>query len=430
MYSIEMTCSMAIPELNEDVVTIICDFLINVPDLCAISLTCSSFRPIAIRRLLSIRPIRIIGGASVRQFHTFLFADSPARTPFVHALELNTGSVHRPPQPGDASLLVDILTSCKRLEHVTFACRSFTQPLTEDPGVIDAIASIPSLRSLSIQSTAAHALALVRKVRTPLRALGLWCFYAAGSEDDEFNWYPTAFQDTLSHLAPSLKKLSFHELVVDPDIIQELQGSDAEGAVPPISSWMQYPAVRSLSVNYFTGMLLLEPLQHLFPALDGTLSVGQIDVGYPEDTLADMREVNQLAQEGENGSGSGAWRKLDRVICPPVGFYLLCLRCPVRLAIIDGTDLYYDLEVVQRCIAVSLSENPVPHLTLCLALDDGLGLFRGLLPPELGNTLTHLTLVLDAAGYGSSAVAFGSNGLLMRTSGAPATRRIKCQCMN
>ncbi|KAM5544156.1 hypothetical protein V8D89_002205 [Ganoderma adspersum] len=373
----------------------------------AISLTCSSFRPVAIRRLLSIlRPIHLTGGASVRRFHTFLFADAPARVPPIHALDIETGLAHHPPQPGDAYFLVDILTSCQRLEHITFGRQPFTHRLTEDPGVIDAIASIPSLRSLSIQSIA-DALALVRNVRAPLRKLGLWCFYADGSEDgsedggDGFDWYPTAFQDTLSHL-----------LVIDADKIQELQGSNADGhaPVPSVSSWTQYPAVPSLSVNYFTGRLLLEPLQHLFPALDGTLSVGQIDVEYPEDTLSDMRAANQRAQE--SGNGSRAWRQLDRIICTPMAFYLLGLRCPVRLAMIDGTDRYYDLEIVQRYVAVSLRENPVPRLTLCLALDDALGGLGGLLPPELGDTLTHLTLVLDAAGHGPPAVAFGWDELL------------------
>ena len=164
---------------------------------------------------------------------------------------------------------------------------------------------------------------------------------------------------------------------------------------------------------------MLDSLQHLFPALEGTLDLGALHIGRDEALYGRLRTANQHAQQRSADGSLCAWKKLDRIVCPPVAFYLLCLRCPVRLAIIDGTDGYYDLEVVQRCIAVSLRENPVPHLTLCLALDDGLGLFRVLLPPELGNTLTHLTLVLDAVGHGSPAVAFGSIELLVRTSGAP-----------
>ncbi|PIL25388.1 hypothetical protein GSI_13278 [Ganoderma sinense ZZ0214-1] len=404
---------MPVPDLNEDILTVVCDFLSDVSDVLAVSLTCSRFRPIAIRRLLAIRLVLLNGDASIRRFHAFLFADAPARAPLIRALDIQYGSFHHPLQAGDATLFMEIVTMCHRLEHVTFGLPSSAM-LAGHPNVIDAIASIPNLRSLSISSTAEDALALVRNVRAPLRHLGLWCFY--GDPEDEFNWYPAAFQDTLAHLEPSLEELGFHQLIVDPEKIRELRDSEDPG--PLFSSWTQYPAVRSLSVNCFSGRLLLDPLQRLFPALDGRLSVGQVAVDNPEDTLADIRASNQLAQgnRDKNASGDGsrsyAWRKLDSVVSSPVAFYLLGLRCPIRFVTLDAADEYYGPEAVQRCIAESLRESPVPHLALCLVLHDGLAMLSGLPPPEVGGTLTHLTLALDAACHWAPQAPFGWNELL------------------
>ena len=57
MCYLHMGYRMVVPELNEDVLTVVCDFLTDVSDVLAVSLTCSPFRPIAILRLLSIHHI-------------------------------------------------------------------------------------------------------------------------------------------------------------------------------------------------------------------------------------------------------------------------------------------------------------------------------------------------------------------------------------
>ena len=334
MCYLHMGYRMVVPELNEDVLTVVCDFLTDVSDVLAVSLTCSPFRPIAIRRLLSIHHIYLNWCSSIRRFHTCLFADAPARAAYIDALEVDIdidievdGGTFSSivPQPSDVSLFIDIITSCKRLEHVSFACASSSHRLNEDQSIIEAVASVPSLRSLSFSSNSVDALSFVRKVSAPLRELHFWCYFAdklPDNPDGEFNWYPVVFQDSLLHLAQSLEVLGFHRLIVDPNKFQELQNANVP--VPPFSSWMQYPAMRSLSVNHLRGRLLLEPLQHLFPALDGTFSLDHIRGPYPEDVLSGMRVANQRAQKN-----AGAWRKLDRVICPAAAFYILGLRCPV-----------------------------------------------------------------------------------------------------
>ena len=400
---------MAAPELNEDILRIVSDFkfLTDVPDLLALSLTCSSFRPLAIRRLLALHPVHITGDQSLCRFHAFIFADAPARAPLLRALDIDMRPFHHlvPPQPGDASLLIDILTSCQHLERISLRRIPSWRNLADDPGVVDAIASIQSLRSLSVQSAAAHALALVRKVRAPLRTLELCCFYRDGLRDN-FAWHPREFQDPLAHLAPTLEELGFHELVVP------------EVPVAMLASMPQYPAVRSLSVESLAGKLLLAPLQHLFPALDGTLSVGQIYFDY-EDVCTALRAVNQRAQADDDadapGPSPGRWTKLDRVVCGAVAFYVLALRCPVRLAVLNARDKDHTPEFVRQCVAVALRENPVPRLALCVALDEGLAMLDGMFGRELAAALTHLVLGLDVV-VGSRVLAepFGWGALLVR----------------
>ena len=279
---------MAVPELNEDILAVICACLTDVSDVLAISLTCSSVRRLAIKQLLSLRPIHLSAGdLSIQRFHYFLFADAPARLPLIRALDIETRLVRNrslSPQRGDASLLMDILTSCKLLERISFGRITFPLPrLTKDPSVIDAIASVQSLRSLFIQTPSVVALDLISKLRAPLRKLVPWCFYGDGVV---FNWCSPSFQESLSHLAPTLEKLSFHELIVDPQRVQGLQ--DLQVQEQSFASWIQYPAVHSLSVHFSVGRLLLEPLQHLFPAVDGTFSVECIDYDYPTDTFSDI----------------------------------------------------------------------------------------------------------------------------------------------
>ncbi|PIL25387.1 hypothetical protein GSI_13277 [Ganoderma sinense ZZ0214-1] len=270
--------------------------------------------------------------------------------------------------------------------------------LTDDPGVTDAIASLHCIRSLSIESSYTAACSLISKIGSPLRKLDLSCFQCGS--DVEYSWYPAAFRGSFSRLARTLQELSFSSLFVDLDIIQRLHLQEFDRPAPPLSSWQQYPAVRSLSVKFFTGRLLLEPLQHLFPALDRTLSVGIPNMtDSPEDTFLDARAINLRVQD-VNNSGDGSrpargWTKLDRVDCGPAVLYILALRCPIRFAVINGIYRMHGPELERDWLSVSLRENPVPRLSLGLRLENELAGLRGVFGPEMGATLTHLTLALN-----------------------------------
>ena len=108
--------------LNVDVFAIICDFLTDVSDVLSFALTCSALHRIAIRRLISMGPIYLPRIASVRRFHSFVFADKLARARHVRALEIGTcRGPRRSPEATpaeDDSLLIDILKRCPHLERV------------------------------------------------------------------------------------------------------------------------------------------------------------------------------------------------------------------------------------------------------------------------------------------------------------------------
>ena len=103
--------------LNEDIRVIVSELrlLTDVPDVLSFNLICSALRPIALRRLLSMRPIPLYGDESVQEFHTFLFADPVTRAPHIRGLCIKSrkSSVQVPLHARRvASLLIEIVTSC------------------------------------------------------------------------------------------------------------------------------------------------------------------------------------------------------------------------------------------------------------------------------------------------------------------------------
>ncbi len=369
-------------QLDVDVLSVVCEFLSDVSDVVSMTLICSSIHPIAMGWLLRMRPVFVRSGPSIRRFHSFLFHDTPARAPHVRVVQIDLRWPGMPQdQVDDLSLLLDILNVCKHIEHITVAFEQLSQHMVEDPRIVQAIAAISSLRSLSVWSASVTTLALLHQISAPLRTVIIYCH----SQSLRF-WYPAALEPFLPRVARTLEKFEVGRFGVDTVVI--LAGSHVSS--PPTVSLSKYPAVRSLSVQSFRGKPLLEDLQHLFPVIEGTLSLGSLDVQCKEATYDHIRATNQRAQE-RDGSGrslSRAWKRLDRIICDAQMLYVLGLRCPIRLAMIDFGPVYKH----GRYVADALRENPVPRLKLTLEhnFDD----FGGLCSPELAETLTHLTLCL------------------------------------
>ena len=202
---------MARARLNLDVLRAVCEFLLDSSDVLSFALVCSSLRPIATRRLLQMSPIRLINSDRVARFHSFLFADAPSRLgPLVRELSINAE------QSNDSYLLVRILASCQRLTDI-----SIYVIYSPFPPIVDAIASLQSLRSISIYCNFACP-ALLREVRAPLLILSI--YFPPGIRTRA--WSPSTLQELLPRLPSTLEELHFMESFVGQDL-------HAAGAVSP-----------------------------------------------------------------------------------------------------------------------------------------------------------------------------------------------------
>ena len=372
------------PTLNRDVLANVSEFLTDVPDILSFALTCSSLRTIANKHLLDSRIIDLTKSGAVCKFHTFLFADADARTSHVRALKLNLDLDRRrrapriPQQSDDFSLLIDIITSCPRLDHITVFFGGWYSD-TQHSRLIDTIAAIPTLRSLSVHALIKEGPALLRDVHAPLRAVTVHC----ANLPSNF-WHPTALEDTLNlpRLALTLEKLELTHLVVDKAGILVL----CHAETPPVLDTAQYPAVRSLSIDWFMREPRLDHLQYLFPALDGALSLGKLDASISKDSYAQIRSINQLSQRH---APSRAWKRIDRVrVGDAPMLYVLGLTCPIRLIILDYPSWNAQFHYARE----ALRENPVPRLKLSSKFGRHTRILDQLLSPELASTLTHLTM--------------------------------------
>ena len=315
------------------------------------------------------------------KFHSFLFADAPARTPYVRVLEIERGPSRDsliPDLPPDSTpLLIEILTSCLNLRSVTIVLNdNEPEGLICDLDVARTIAALPNLRSLTLFCSNMCRPVLLNELRIPLRALSLWGY------DKEVHFYhPATLETVLPRLATNLEKLEIGGFVVDPEELLEC------GLAPTsVFALTQYPTVRSLFLLLY-GAPVLDHLQYLFPALDGTLAFKspQFPVNNPLETHTAIRTANHRMQES---SSSRPWRQLHRIACQPLMLYLLALRCPIKHVLLDAMGVPLGPYAVD-----ALRENPVPHLKLTIRHE--FPAFDYLFTPELAGTLTHLTLILE-----------------------------------
>ncbi|KAM5534530.1 hypothetical protein V8D89_011862 [Ganoderma adspersum] len=344
---------------------LICEFLADVSDVISFALTYG---------LLTMRPILLYCGTSIHRFHPFLFTNVCARAP--HIYTINIGSRPRPcqrqpaAQDGNYPLLPEIVTSCSHLQCVAVVLKDVphqraTRPR---PSIIDTIADIRTLRSLSVRyGWSMDTLVLLHKVRAPFRVLSIY------SPNPETNsWSPATLEKFLPRFAPTLEKLELCNFRIDPEETQGL------GTIPArtrsIFHMAQYPAMQSFSACSLEGAPLLEALRHLFPAPDGTLRLGVFGTWVSEGAFARMRATNQRGQEGHS-PGTGPWTKLDRVSCDVSNF----------------------------------TKQPRSPTETVAQAEVRLTVFDGLLSPEMWENLTHLTLfILDthtSGMYGEADVA-------------------------
>ncbi|PIL23245.1 hypothetical protein GSI_14555 [Ganoderma sinense ZZ0214-1] len=371
---------MAPSQLNADVVAIVCDFLqvTDVSDVLSLALVSSSVRPIATRWLLRTCCVPLTSDTSIRKFHSFLFADAPARAPHVRALDINLEWPYfhqTEDHTGNVSLVLDILTSCSRIQHISIDLERALGHF--GLSILRAIAAQKRLNSLNIVASVRTVIDLITEIRISCCPLRRITIHSNGY------WFPDALEQFLPRIALTLEELEVYIFMVDQDYIQSSCGILTES----VFTMTQYFAVRSLSTPSFHGQPLLDHFHHLFPALD-TLHLGKLyNDSVREDAYPQVRTANQQAHVR-----SCVWKKLDLVDCDARMLYVLSLRCPIRRIMLD----YCKMDE-QRYAADALRENPVPHLKVTLG--HGRTMVDELFTPELAGTLTHLTLCMSYYNY-------------------------------
>ncbi|PIL30068.1 hypothetical protein GSI_07789 [Ganoderma sinense ZZ0214-1] len=373
--------SMETPKLNVDVLTVVCEFLTEVSDILSVSLTCSSVHVVALRWLLLTRPVYLKSGPPILRFHAFLFADAPARVPYVRVLDIDL--MWPKSEADDATPLHNIFAACRGIQSLTVAFQDRASPIVADPHFLRAISAIPSLRSFTVRSQSLDALPILPRLCSPVRKLGIH-----SSNLSATTRHPSFLERYLPRaVTRTLEELELDQLTVELD---DNMQAFANVVLPSVLEVAPYPAVRSLTVDSLKGRPLLGLLQHLFPALDGTLDLGRLDAQLRgEEVHTAMRAANRISQERDVDGLSRAWKKLDRIVCDAPMLYALGLRCPIRLAMVE----FGLVRQHGRYATDALRENPVPRLKLSTTHDLGPA-FGELFSPELAGTLTHLTLCL------------------------------------
>ena len=369
----------SVPLLNPDILSNVCVFLTEYPDLLAVSLMCSTLRPITVRSLLRNRPVVLKQSSTICKFHDFVFADATARLPCITGLEVD--------MPHDAETttgfeqaafdsILAVLRGTSSLKSLTLWSSDSDWPLVYigDPEVSAVVGALPSLQELAI-SSGGDEIDFPRIIRSPLRKLTILGIFPEVL--GELRWSPGSLSASLSHVAASLEILTIHS---------------AEGLFDesPVSLHTPVPfyALRSLSLGNLEGVPNLSILLDLFPNLNGTLdlsldsSVDLMSIDDIHNNIEAIRKRNGEAQEKRS------WKRLERVICDLGTLFVLNLKCPISMTVVHSCT-----PITRRCLVESLRENPPKRLNLQMHLSPWFQGFGGMIIPlDAAPTLTHLTL--------------------------------------
>ena len=386
--------SPGVPALNLDVFGLVCAFLTEYPDFLSLSLTCSVLHPLAIRNMLRSRPVFLQDVNAIIKFHDFIFADAAARLPHLVALKVDA-STSKPdqadPECGDRAIeaLFVILRHASSLVSLDLLSSANGRPLghLDDPRVAAAVGELTALRELTIGGQAEVA-DFIGAVRAPLTKLTLRFTRLLGGVEE---WSLTSLGAALSNVTHSLESLTITQTRV------RLDGG-SPGSVPTALTGVQFHALQSLTLDHLVFLPHLPLLLDLFPNLDGTLHLTPYLYDVPDavdyDTLLETtRERNSKAQEQR------CWKRLARLVCDVETLFVLNLKCPVGLTVV--LDLAYKPDADpgrHESLVSSLRDHPPTRLNLQLVLS-GQPSLSGMIPPEAGATLTHLTLCVEYSKY-------------------------------
>ncbi|KAI0763090.1 hypothetical protein BD413DRAFT_484537 [Trametes elegans] len=334
----------------------------------SLSMVSHEFRAVAIKRLLSMRPIHLDDVSSVWQLHRCTSGDPGGRYPYVRQLCIDlTEEIDEDEQAIVAEKLLEILQRSTNLQSLELPNPQWTyETLDEDRRIVKAIIQLNSLQNLALEGWFPPMERIIRTIRSQPKRL---CVSLDGlATPDGEHWIDsTQLDGLLAHIAPTLEDLDIRDRSFNPA---------QKGAV--------YPAMRSVMLRCGEDVVpRTDVLVHKFPALDGTLDIGHL-IG---DLMFDEEERLRLRAENRQRQADERWVSLDRVVGDAFALQVLGLACPVRHIMVD--DLYLDYK---DALADVLRDTPPTHLKLSIRLQDGIDMFEDLLPLEVVPRLTHLVL--------------------------------------
>ncbi|KAM5538321.1 hypothetical protein V8D89_007923 [Ganoderma adspersum] len=357
------------PQLNFDILRLVCNYLIDVSDVLSFALTCSSLTEDSFRRRLRMSPVDLSNGRSLDRFHTFIFSNEPSRAPCIRGLKLpdpyEDPECREIIESGFFNRLWAVLEAAVRIQFLEFST-------SISAFVFGAVAQANTVQELWVfadtykQPLRTHLTAF----RSPLRSL-----HVMGSELVGDVISARFLHDDLGHLAPTLESLDLDDFPI---------------RILPSSLTTQFTAVRSLKLktSFSSDFHTLDVLLRLFPNLDDTLDLGRRLMGnIAEDEYDAFRERSKETQKRHSWSG------LDKLVCDLPTAYLLALQCPIRRM---DSEVQHMSSHEYLYLADTLRHNGPRQLHIGLPLYDGFNMLDGMFPPEAAEKLTHLVVFADA----------------------------------
>ena len=321
-----MVAVLTMTDLNLDILREICSSMTTAKDVLSFSRTCSVFRPIAVERWLSMRPVEILRENTLRSIHNFVLVDKDQRGPHIRAISIPfnirleeglSDSSSETSNLGEHFLALLACATCLRKLSLYVPVPP-EQLFTTHPSVLHAVAGLTSLQELEITASTEVASLLLGSTCSALKVFRYQC-------PIEYNGGGSSRSLSIT-LAPQLAS-TLEEIQVPSDFVPIAARAHAT-----------FPAVRSLTLTEGTRgnevfSWHMDELLALFPNLDRTFIIEEdppqehaYDVvnASPNDDLVALRAKNSGAQN------SRAWTGLNRVsILSNDGLYALSLACPV-----------------------------------------------------------------------------------------------------
>ncbi|KAL1949176.1 hypothetical protein VTO73DRAFT_10982 [Trametes versicolor] len=354
--------------LDLDSLDIVFTFVDDLQTLLSCSLTCHAFREIAAKKVLAVRAVDLRDERSIRAFHAFLFADTSARAPYVHIINLSIEDVDDESYVAVAQLVVDIFKHALYLERLYIPFGEETFACLGNPDVHKTIGKLTRLQELSIPLWSGYTEQILLTIRSPLRIIRvslkqIWTV-------ERTTWItPTRLHEVIGAFSQTLESLGVTERAIKFD---------------PDSKGPQYLAVKSVEFFGTRGPPWMNVLAHMFPNLSTTLELGDGDHLLVDDDAEQQRV--RLVNKGEQARGV-RWEKIGTVIGDTLTLYMLGLTCPIETLMVNSSCAH----LKDRLVAVLRDSLPT-HLKLTIILSHGVGAFEETFPVEVVPRLTHLVL--------------------------------------